>query len=436
MKSITKSNDNSPSCWICLCDEPDDDGKRPVRDCSCRGDTGAGYAHLSCLVQYAQTKTTELSKSSRPKYEEFFTAWQTCPNCEQNYQHEVALDLANSLILFMKDKYPESKYNSPVDYIRMIDALQLKVLALLMDSLNRDDLRLEGIKSTNRTLELLNDIKRTTKEKTYVSIEHIIINKEATAYGQLGSFHMLEGSYESKQKAIYYCQKSHDLYKSNGDLHDAISMKSTLNIIKNDGHTDDLSRKDELKTFRQFFNDSVRNSGMNSTDAMSSCTTLGRALFLSGHGIESERILTKYLPISRRVHGDGHDQTKAIENLLYRNKARFVMLESGEEFQVLRYEDCGNKCVIQGPVKRDKYNGYNEGSAYTVDSSSLLLTNGTPIICRGLKKAAHLNGKLADVRSFDKDKERYTVYFEDTSLKPVAVKKENVRIAFDLPEVE
>ena len=24
-------------CWICLCDEPDDNDKLPVRDCSCRG---------------------------------------------------------------------------------------------------------------------------------------------------------------------------------------------------------------------------------------------------------------------------------------------------------------------------------------------------------------------------------------------------------------
>jgi len=59
-----------------------------------------------------------------------------------------------------------------------------------------------------------------------------------------------------------------------------------------------------------------------------------------------------------------------------------------------------------------------------------------PIICQGLQKAAHLNGKLADIRSYDTDKDRYTIYFEDTSLKPVAVKRKNVRIVFDLPEIE
>jgi len=76
MSSTTKSEDGSPSCWICLCDEPDDDGKLPVRDCSCRGDTGAGYAHLSCIVQYAQTKSKESSNNSYNFMNKFFEAWQ------------------------------------------------------------------------------------------------------------------------------------------------------------------------------------------------------------------------------------------------------------------------------------------------------------------------------------------------------------------------
>ena len=45
-----------PSCWICLCDGPDENGQIPRRDCSCRG-IDSGYAHLSCLVEYAKQKT-------------------------------------------------------------------------------------------------------------------------------------------------------------------------------------------------------------------------------------------------------------------------------------------------------------------------------------------------------------------------------------------
>jgi len=48
-----------PSCWICLYDGPDENGQIPRRDCSCRG-TDSGYAHLSCLVEYAKQKTNSM----------------------------------------------------------------------------------------------------------------------------------------------------------------------------------------------------------------------------------------------------------------------------------------------------------------------------------------------------------------------------------------
>ena len=52
--------------------------------------------------------------------------------------------------------------------------------------------------------------------------------------------------------------------------------------------------------------------------------------------------------------------------------------------------------------------------------------------------AAHLDGKLGDVRSisFGKDSDREVrlgVHFEDKSLKPAAVKPGNLRIVFVLP---
>ena len=58
-------SDNVPppgaACWICLCEDPDDQGKPIVRDCSCRGND-AGFAHLSCLVDYAKMKSAEVER--------------------------------------------------------------------------------------------------------------------------------------------------------------------------------------------------------------------------------------------------------------------------------------------------------------------------------------------------------------------------------------
>ena len=92
-------------------------GLLPVRDCSCRGDTGAGYAHLSCLVQYAQTKSTEILNKPSLSHNNCFIPWRICPNCEQKYQHDLALDLANSMLEFVEKMYPE--LNTPEAYLSM-----------------------------------------------------------------------------------------------------------------------------------------------------------------------------------------------------------------------------------------------------------------------------------------------------------------------------
>ena len=77
-----------------------------------------------------------------------------------------------------------------------------------------------------------------------------------------------------------------------------------------------------------------------------------------------------------------------------------------------------------------------EEATITSDPNDVILFLGVPVICNGLQKAKHLNGKIGDVHRFDEDVERYEIHFEDASLKPCLVKPENVRILFDLPTKE
>ena len=74
------------SCYICLDEGPDEAGKPLVRDCSCRGDT-AGFAHLSCIIEYA-----------------------------------VALDLSSAFILFAEEAYGFSG-NDMWDKVKVMSAL-------------------------------------------------------------------------------------------------------------------------------------------------------------------------------------------------------------------------------------------------------------------------------------------------------------------------
>ena len=146
------------------------------------------------------------------------------------------------------------------------------------------------------------------------------------------------------------------------------------------------------------------------------------------------------IPICRRVHGCEHDHNKLIESRLNTCKERIVGLEVNNEariFEALRYEDEGgeDQCVLQGPITKPR--NLEGETVLTVNANHLLIVKmGTPSICKGLNKSSHLNGKLGDVRSYDSASERYEVYFEDKSLKPVSVKRENLRIVFELPDVE
>ena len=60
---------------------------------------------------------------------------------------------------------------------------------------------------------------------------------------------------------------------------------------------------------------------------------------------------------------------------------------------------------------------------FTVPANDILWpVGGTPVVCHGLKNAAHLNGKIGDARGYKAATDRYEIHFEDKSLKPVAVK--------------
>ena len=63
---------------------------------TCRGD--AGYTHISCIVEYAKRKSLERQVGNVP--------WKECPTCNQRYQRELALDLANAQISFLQNELP------------------------------------------------------------------------------------------------------------------------------------------------------------------------------------------------------------------------------------------------------------------------------------------------------------------------------------------
>mmetsp|Transcript_5527 Transcript_5527/g.9901 ORF Transcript_5527/g.9901 Transcript_5527/m.9901 type:complete len:215 (-) Transcript_5527:861-1505(-) len=126
-------------CWICLCEELDECGKLPERDCSCRGQSG--FAHASCIIEYAKSKSKEAGEYD---VHEFVDPWRICPNCKQRYQHELAIDLVNSCLSFIDETHPEKRAQ---DQSRMVQALRFKLQTNVeMDCEGKPKAREEGRK--------------------------------------------------------------------------------------------------------------------------------------------------------------------------------------------------------------------------------------------------------------------------------------------------
>ena len=88
-------------CWICLEDGPDEKGEPLVRECSCRGETSAGY-HLSCLIDYATKRTGDaigiMENAEEKELPNYIKPWLSCPNCSQTYKESVRLPLAHAFV--------------------------------------------------------------------------------------------------------------------------------------------------------------------------------------------------------------------------------------------------------------------------------------------------------------------------------------------------
>jgi hypothetical protein len=55
---------------------------------------------------------------------EFVDPWAACPGCHQEYQNELAIDIANKFVPFVRRQYPD-------DTPRQVESLHLKLAVLI-----------------------------------------------------------------------------------------------------------------------------------------------------------------------------------------------------------------------------------------------------------------------------------------------------------------
>ena len=279
---------------------------------------------------------------------------------------------------------------------------------------------------------------------------------EGHAMANIGTFYHKIRSDESLPKAKFYYEKARTIFEGQGDQLGVMTINNLiLNVEAEIGGekrylSDAINSKVELKKYELF----TKEFGADNTKTIEAGVQVVLALFKEFRTIEAERLLSKLIVTSRRVLGESHGTTQfcmATAKMVKRRRV-FLKKEGGDDdeidqdkvYDALRYTDDG-KCVLQGPIEnKPEYDPRIDGEVerdesaeiFEVDATDVILSKGLPVVCIGLQKAAHLNGKIGDRRDFDEKTGRYALHFEDKALKPVMVKPENLRIVFELPELE
>ena len=409
--------ENTPCCWICLEEGPNKAGEPLVRDCSCRG--SSGLAHLSCIIKHAEsegrrvvdTVPAEAFTSAR-----FAKAFEFCPNCKQQYQNDVIYKLTKAAVDFTEREYKDVKSGYLLGHT-------LTNRLTVLDPKNNSDDKAEGEESCAKILTIIEEMKR-NGELAQNWKEELYIYLESSAYGAIGSYYMCLDTKENLTQAKLYVEKGRDIFKEMGDEMPALIAEKKLAAIESKISGEENVCLDTLQKIHAYLQ---RTIGETDPQTISAGADVAEALCLSFHAIEGERLLSKMVELSRRVHGTEHDCTKRTASYLQRMKERIVITKEGQPFIALRYDNDEVDCIVKDPTTDE---------VTKIPTSDIIPFMGTPVICKGLQQLNHLNDKVGDVRFVRIESGMCQVHFEETGLEHAEIDVNNLRIVFELPSTD
>jgi hypothetical protein len=150
------------ACYFCLGEEGDDEGKPLVRDCSCRGNSG--FAHLHCLVEFADQKCKHAADGDLPSFRE---PWYKCTNCKQLFQNQLAIDLSCAFVTFSEATYVHPDGNR-WDKMKVLDSLRLNIELLNTFKVLFTDEDDDKKDLSNKLLDMAEQTKKDLKMSTWI----------------------------------------------------------------------------------------------------------------------------------------------------------------------------------------------------------------------------------------------------------------------------
>ena len=284
-------------CYLCLDGGADETSQSLRRDCAFRG-TDAGYVHLECLAGFAASK----SKQARDMIE-CIKPWRLCPGCHQEYQNELAVDIAAEFVPFVRRQYPD-------DTRMQVEALnvKLRVLNSMFERLQPRQKREFGV-TANVMLSLIDRMKGDIS-----SLSRRYSQFEARAYDVHGEIALNEGTEESARRAEVHFRTSLKVCEATGDTDGIAAAKSNIAMAKSiyeGGNNEEV-----LKANKELYELRVAKHGEGSKLAINSGKNYAIDLQEANRGDEALELLTKLLATSRQVLGPHHNTTKEVEATL------------------------------------------------------------------------------------------------------------------------
>ena len=444
-----KDAEDGRTCWICL-DGEEIDGGAPVRDCSCRGD--AGFAHASCIIDYAKSKSAQTVASLTSRLEggarigepvetlmQYRDLWCRCPNCQQFYNGPLSLSIANAFV-DMTSTYHETDFRWIVSQINLGGVL----------------------------LRISHDTE--AAREVFTRVRPIVMSLRARAHGQFATIapqlwpffaievtSMLanvEESCKRYREAQEVVESYLDVISPNDVCYDMMLAKAKNFQMLAEGQNDTAFAVEVARKELQLCLDSCEDGeGERRLLALQCRRDLVKALFADHQIEEAIRLGRDLVERSERVLGTAHETTEAYREML--KNMEIVIAKNNQIAEALGGKRVaasaklvgtdqlnlkglsGHLCVLVKMTKDGKYIALVDPSTpgpllkYKVLPSNVLFEPGTRILCRGLKSLS--DGTAGIVQSYNVEKLRYVVAISaagDDKSKVAMIKPENVVVDF------
>jgi hypothetical protein len=287
-------------CYLCL-DGGVDEADQPLRrDCACRG-TDAGFVHLACLTNYAETKSKRWDGRVMKDVRE---PWLTCPSCHQYYQNELAVDIASKFVLFVRGQYPR-------DTQKQVESLDVKLCAFdsMFERLQPEQKRELGV-TANVILSLIDRMKGDVS-----SLPMRYSEMEADAYNVHGRIASGEGTEESARRAVVHFEKQLEVYKAIDDADGIALAKGNIAAAKSKYESSN-NNEELLKASQELYELRIAELGEEHYYTIIAGKNHAIDLQEANRWEEARELLMKLLATSKLVFGSDHKITKEVESML------------------------------------------------------------------------------------------------------------------------